>query len=59
MKLTDKQRVAKFFGVNVWAFSFWIMQYLDCAEVLEGDKLIKIIQERIKWANSWLLEIEE
>ena len=49
----------KFFGVNVWAFSFWIMQYLDCAEVLEGDKLIKIIQERIKWANSWLLEIEE
>ena len=40
----------RFPEVNVMAFSFWIMQYMDCVEVLEGDLLKKILKERMKWA---------
>ena len=36
--------------VNVMAFSFWIMQYMDCVEILEGDLLKKTLKERMKWA---------
>lgn len=36
--------------VNVMAFSFWVMQYMDCVEVLEGELLKKILKERMKWA---------
>ena len=40
----------KFPKVNVMAFSFWVMQYMDCVEVLEGELLKKILKERMKWA---------
>lgn len=40
----------KFPKVNVVAFSFWVMQYMDCVEVLEGELLKKILKERMKWA---------
>ena len=40
----------KFSQVNVMAFSFWVMQYMDCVEVLEGNLLKKIVEERMKWA---------
>ena len=40
----------KFSQVNVEAFSFWIMQYIDCVEILEGDLLKKTLKERMKWA---------
>lgn len=36
--------------VNVMAFSFWIMQYMDCVEILEGDLLKKTLKQRMKWA---------
>ena len=36
--------------VNVMAFSFWVMQYMDCVEVLEGELLKKILKERMKGA---------
>lgn len=36
--------------VNVMTFSFWVMQYMDCVEVLEGELLKKILKERMKWA---------
>ena len=40
----------RFPEVNVMAFSFWIMQYMDCVEILEGDLLKKTLKERMKWA---------
>ena len=40
----------KFPKVNVMAFSFWVMQYMDCVEILEGDLLKKTLKERMKWA---------
>lgn len=40
----------KFPKVNVMAFSFWVMQYMDCVEVLEGELLKKILKERMKGA---------
>ena len=40
----------RFPEVNVIAFSFWMMQYMDCIEVLEGDLLKKTLKERMKWA---------
>ena len=40
----------KFPKINAMAFSFWVMQYMDCVEVLEGDLLKNILKERMKWA---------
>ncbi len=40
----------RFPKVNVMAFSFWVMQYMDCVEILEGDLLKKTLKERMKWA---------
>ena len=40
----------KFPDINVNAFSFWVMQYIDCLEILEGDRLKEIVRERMTWA---------
>ena len=40
----------KFPKVNIKAFSFWLMQYIDCLEILEGDKTKLILKERMKEA---------
>lgn len=40
----------KFTKVNINAFSFWIMQYIDCLEILEGDKVKRIVKERMEEA---------
>jgi hypothetical protein len=40
----------KFPKVNIQTFSFWIMQYIDCLEILEGDKVKKIEKERMQEA---------
>ena len=36
--------------VNIKAFSFWLMQYIDCLEILEGDKTKQMLKERMKEA---------
>lgn len=40
----------KFPNINVNAFSFWVMQYIECIEILEGAQLKKIVIERIETA---------
>lgn len=40
----------KFPNINVNAFSFWVMQYIKCIEILEGAQLKKIVIERIETA---------
>lgn len=40
----------KFPKVNIQAFSFWIMQYIDCLEILEGEKVKKLVKERMQEA---------
>lgn len=40
----------RFPEVNVMAFSFWVMQYMDCVEILEGDLLKKTLKERMELA---------
>lgn len=40
----------KFPKVNIKAFSFWLMQYIDCLEILEGDKTKQMLKERMKEA---------
>ena len=40
----------KFPKINIKAFSFWLMQYIDCLEILEGDKTKLILKERMKEA---------
>lgn len=40
----------KFRQVNIQAFSFWLMQYIDCLELLEGEKMKKMLKERMQEA---------
>ena len=40
----------KFPEVNVMSFSFWVMQYIDNIEILEGESLKKILKERMESA---------
>lgn len=40
----------KFPKVNIKEFSFWLMQYIDCLEILEGDKTKQMLKERMKEA---------
>ena len=43
----------EFSEVNVMAFSFWVMQYMDCIEVIEGNSLKQILKERMNSAMKY------
>lgn len=40
----------RFNAVNVMAFSFWVMQYIENIEVIEGDALKDILRKRMDYA---------
>ena len=50
VKRTVKMVKLKFTQVNIQAFSFWLMQYIDCLELLEGEKMKKMLRKRMQEA---------
>lgn len=49
----------EFSEVNVMAFSFWVMQYMDCIEVIEGNLLKQILKERMNSAMKYRIRNDE